>query len=466
MSSSVCQQPASPHSAPGPETAPPQRAISFPVYRRLARFARDPLTEFETIGGQANGAVVRLNLGLFRPYLVTHPDDVQHVLSDDAGRYMREGMLWKPVHRLTGNGISGDGPPWKASREVLRPVFAARHVAALTDLLATTVNEAVDGLDDHATTGKPFDVADEMTRIADLVLGRAFFGGGISAADGGRLGRAVAVAFTSLTARMLLPFAPSWMPLPGDSAFRRAVRTVDEVIDPLVTQRRHQPDAGDVVALLCQVRNEAGQPLSDRRIRDDVVAMYVAGTETTAMALTWLWVALEANPAVAAKLRAEVEQVVGDARPSAAHLPQLRYTRMVIQEVLRLYPSAWFIPRTMLGSDVVGGVRLPAGSTVMVSPYLTHRLPSVWGEDSHTFDPERFAPERAKPHRFAYLPFAGGPHQCLGSQLFMIEAQLVVAAMLSRYRPRLRDDGPVRPQLAVTLRPDRQLAMTIARENQ
>jgi cytochrome P450 len=439
-------------------------ATTIPVYRGLAGFARDPLAELETISGKADGAIVRLNLGFLRPYLVTRPDDVQHVLSGNADRYVREGMLWQPVRRLTGNGISGDGPAWKASREVLRPIFAARHVAALTELLADTVNEAVDALDEHASTGRPFDLVEAMTRVADLALGRAFFGGGISSADGDRLGRAVATAFTSLTARMLLPFAPPWAPLPGDRAFRRAVRTVDDVMYPLVAQRRLQPDADDVVALLCQVRDADGQPLDDRRIRDDVVGMYVAGTETTAVALTWLWVALDANPAVAERLRAEVEQVVGGDRPTAKHLPELRYTRMVIQEVLRLYPSGWFLPRTLRVSDVVGGVRLPAGSTVVMSPYLTHRMPSLW-ERPHVFDPERFGPERAgSRHRFAYLPFAGGPHQCLGSQLFMAEAQLVVAAMLSRYRPRLRDDGPVRPRAAVTLRPSRPIAMTLTRD--
>ncbi|WP_327000424.1 cytochrome P450 [Dactylosporangium sp. NBC_01737] len=440
-----------------------QNAASIPVYRGPARFARDPLGQLEAISARAEGAIVRLNLGFFRPFLVTRPDDVQHILSGNAGRYVREGMLWQPVRRLTGNGISGDGPQWKASREVLRPMFAARHVAALTQTLADTVNEAVDGLDEHATTGRPFDLVKAMTRVADLALGRAFFGGGIPSADGERLGQAVATAFTSLTARMLLPFAPSWAPLPGDRAFRRAVRTVDEVVYPLVAQRRLQSDGDDVVAMLCQVRDGAGQPLDDRRIRDDVVGMYVAGTETTAVALTWLWVALDADPAVAERLRAEVERVVGGERPAAKHLPELRYTRMVIQEVLRLYPSGWFLPRTVLESDVVGGVRLPAGSTVLLSPYLTHRMPSLW-ERPHVFDPERFAPERAGArHRFAYLPFAGGPHQCLGSQLFMAEAQLVVAAMLSRYRPRLRDDGPVRPRAAVTLRPSRRLAMTITR---
>jgi cytochrome P450 len=444
---------------------PSQHAATIPVYRAPARFARDPLTELEAISTRAEGAVVRLNLGFLRPYLVTRPEDVQHVLSANADRYVREGMMWQPVRRLTGNGISGDGPPWKASREVLRPMFAARHVTALTGLLADTVNEAVDALDEHATTGHPFDAAEAMTRIADLALGRAFFGGGIPAADGDRLGQAVATAFTSLTGRMLLPFAPRWTPLPGDRAFRRAVRTVDEVMYPLVAQRRRQPDADDVVALLCQARDEAGQPLDDRRIRDDVVGMYVAGTETTAMALTWLWVALDANPAVAERLRDEVERVVGGDRPGAAHLPELRYTRMVIQEVLRLYPSGWFLPRTALASDVVGGVSIPAGSTVVMSPYLTHRMPSLW-ERPEEFDPERFAPEGGgRRHRFAYLPFAGGPHQCLGSQLFTVEAQLVVAAMLSRYRPRLQPGDPVRPRAAVTLRPSRRLAMTITRRD-
>jgi cytochrome P450 len=194
--------------------------------------------------------------------------------------------------------------------------------------------------------------------------------------------------------------------------------------------------------------------------------MFVAGTETTALALTWVWLLLDAHPSVAARLRDEVEHVVGRATPGAAHLDGLGYTRMVLQETLRLYPVGWLVPRTVAEPDVIGGVPLRRGATVLVSPYLTHRLPRLWPEPS-TFDPERFATGHGvRRHRFAYYPFGGGVHQCLGSHFFMVEAQLIVASLISRYRPTLvgsplTGPGPVAARVSATLRPRRRVAMTL-----
>ncbi|HEX8627366.1 MAG TPA: cytochrome P450 [Catenuloplanes sp.] len=436
-------------------------AARVPVYRNAPRLVRDPLPVLEAIGRERAGEIVRLDLGLFRPYLITDPGHVQQVLRDRADNYVREGMLWNPVRRLIGDGISGEGPVWRRRRDILQPLFAGKHIDSLAGQLATAVAEAVDALDGPARAGRPIDVDTEMTRIVHGALIRAFFGGGISVADGDRLGAAIATAFTSLGARMVLPFVPNAVPLPGDRAFRRAVRTVDDIMVPLVRHRRTGHAADDLVGLLCRAVTDDGRPLDDREVRDDVVALFVAATETTAMALTWLWVALDGNPEVARTLRGEVDRVVGAAAPTPAHLSQLPYTRMVLRELLRLYPVAWFLPRSVRRADVIAGVRIDAGSTVVLSPYLTHRLPGVW-QDPLAFSPERFAPEQAAGrHRYAYFPFGAGPHQCLGSHLFMMEATLIVATMLSRYRPEPLAAPPVAPRAAVTLRPSRRVEMVL-----
>jgi cytochrome P450 len=385
------------------------------------------------------------------------------VLRDRATNYLREGMLWKPVRRLIGNGVSGEGPSWKPRREMMRPLFSARHVGSLVERMALAIGEAVDALDRHARTGHPIDVGVEMTRIVHRALIRAFFGGRISATDADRLGPAIATAFTSLGPRMVLPFVPQSVPLPGDRAFLRAVRMVDQVMFPLVRESRQRAalDDDDLVTLLCRARDGNGKGLDDREIRDDIVSIFVAATETTAMALTWLWVVLDTNPEVADRMRDEIDRVVGSAVPGPAHLGELRYTKTVLQELLRLYPVAWFFPRTAKDPDVIDGVRVDAGATVILSPYLTQRMEGVW-ERPLVFDPERFAPGREeRHHRFAYFPFAAGPHQCLGSHFFIVEAQLIIAAMLSRYRAGLRGRARVLGQAAVTLRPRRRVEMVL-----
>jgi cytochrome P450 len=445
----------------------PMLAELIPVHRTIPQLARDPLKGFGEIGRQADGAIVQLNLGLFRPYLITHPAHVQQVLRDRAENYRRDGMLWKPLRRLNGDGIASEGPSWEASRRLIQPLFSGKNVAALIDPMAKEIERGVDGLDGAARSGEALDVTVEMTRIVHRALVRAFFGGRISLDDADALGAAIATAFTSLGSRMLLPFVSESIPLPGDAAFARAVRTVDDVIFPLVRSGRASTADGaagsDIVSLLSAARDGDGNGLNDRQIRDDVVAMFVAGTETTALVLTWLWVLHDMHPLVAAKLHGEVTRVVGSGPPTRAHLPELRYTKMVLQEVMRLYPVGWIIPRTVRDPDVLEGVRIDGGATVFLSPYLTHRMEDFWPRPD-VFDPERFLPERSTArHRFAYFPFGGGIHQCLGSHFFTVEAQLIVASMLSRYRPMVASAAQVTPQASASLRPRGKVEMVLRR---
>jgi cytochrome P450 len=440
------------------------KALTIPAHHTLPRLARDPLGAFAEIGRRSAGAVVRLNLGLFRPYLVTDPGHVQHVLRDHSENYLREGMLWKPIRRLEGDGIGGEGPNWAVSRRLIQPMFAARAIDALIGQMAQAVTEAVDELDTRI--GQPLDVTVEMTRIVHRAVIRAFFGDRIPTVDAEAVGHAIAAAFTSLGSRMLLPFVPDSVPLPGDRTFRRAVRTVDAILVPHIRAARERDTGGsDIVSMLVRARDEDGQPFSDQRLRDDVVSMFVAGTETTALALTWVWVLLDAHPEAADAVLAEVTGAVGQGPVEPAHLSHLRFTRMVVQEALRLYPVGWITPRTARESDVLGGVRIKSGATVLLSPYLTHRVSPLW-EEPERFDPLRFDPEREREQprpRFAYFPFGGGRHQCLGSHFFMVEAQLVIAALLCRYRLRICGPTPIRPRAAAALRPSRPVEAVLER---
>src|SRR2546421_6661974 len=424
----------------------------------LVRLLHDPLRALDEIVERSGGAVVRIDLGLFRPYLVTRPEDVQRVLRDRAANYRRDGMMWRPMRRLLGQGIAGEGGTWAEHRRLVQPAFTARHVDGLVDAMAEAVNEAAVG-----ATGEPVEAYREMTRIVHRVVRRIFFADRITAGEVDRLGTATTGILAALASRMVLPFVPDWVPLPGDATFRRAARTVDKALVPQIRAARERDGAGtDLVTWLSRARDDAGVDLAEEQVRDDLVALFAAGTESTAVALTWLWVLLDRHPEVAGRLRAEVDGVVGGGPAGRVHLPGLRYTRMVLQELLRLYPPGWLIPRVAAAPDVIGGVPVRAGETVVVSPYVTQRLPQWWDRPA-VFDPERFAPERATGrHPYAYLPFGAGPHPCLGSHFFTVEAQLVVAALLSRYRPRLADAGPVTARLGASLRPRQQVRLVLA----
>jgi cytochrome P450 len=446
----------------GPAGRPVHQAdevVRIPLHRILAGIGRDPLRTVNEIGRQSGGGVVRLNLGLFHPYLVISPEHVQHVLRDNAENYPREGMMWRPMRRLLGTGIAGEGANWQRQRRLVQPMFTAKSIDALVDQMADVVALAVDDLGD---AGQSVDAFSAMTRIVYRVNRRIFFYDRISDADTTRIGVASMRFMDSLGARMLLPFVPESVPLPGDRRFRYASRTVDEVLYPFIrASRGRATGAVDIVSMLCNTRDETGAELDDQRVRDETIAIFTAGIESTSVALTWFWAVLNEYPDVARRLNHEVDSVVGSGPVGRAHLADLRYTRMVLQEALRLYPPGWIIPRTATGPDTVGGVSIEAGDTVMVSPYVTHRMPQWWPDPS-VFTPERFAPDQAQArHRFAYLPFGGGPHMCLGSHLFTVEAQLIVAAVLVHHRPLLFGPRPVTPRLGASLRPHRPVRMLL-----
>ena len=206
---------------------------------------------------------------------------------------------------------------------------------------------------------------------------------------------------------------------------------------------------------------ETGEGMNDQQLRDEVMTMLFAGHETTANALAWTWYLLSQHPDIEHRLHSELDEVLGGAIPTLEHLPKLNYTRMVIEEAIRLYPPGWAFARHTVGDDEIGGYRIPANSLIWVSPYVTQRHPDFW-ENPEKFDPERFTPERSAGRpRFAYFPFGGGPHQCIGNAFAMMEAQLLLATIAQRYHLQLVPGHPVEPKVVLTLRPRYGLSMTL-----
>ncbi|MBO3746775.1 cytochrome P450 [Streptosporangiaceae bacterium NEAU-GS5] len=434
----------------------------------MPAFARDPVNALADFATRADGRLVRLHLGPFRPYLVAHPDHVAQVLHTDWEAYQREGMFWRPLRRLLGASILGEGEPWRSSRDVLQPLFTSRYVRGLTEQMAVTIGERMDELQGYADRGEQVDAARQMAGIINQAVIRALFGGRISRADGERLAPAYDAAATSIGFRLLMPFLPYSLRVPGDRRFRKAVATIDALVMPVIAAAREETRSGragggDVITALCEARAGEG-PGADRQIRDDLVSVYGAASESTAMTLTWLWPLLDAHPQVAAELYAEIDRVVGGGPVTPDHVPRLVYTRMVLQELLRLYPAGWIFPRMTVREVTLGGVPVKAGSQVLISPYATHRLPALW-PDPDRFDPRRFAEEgghrATRRAKYAYFPFGGGPHQCLGQHLFFVEAPLLVAAILSRFRFVIRSPGPFTASPAASLRPKQTIMLEL-----
>ncbi|MEU8263057.1 cytochrome P450 [Micromonospora sp. NPDC048999] len=443
------------------------RAGSVSLRRALPRLVRDPLGALVHFGNQSGGGIVRLNLGTFRPYLVTHPEHLQQILRDRTN-FIRDGesMLWRSVRRAVGDAILvTEGELWESSRDTLQPLFTAKRAELLVDRMAVAIAEAVEALDEPARTGQAVDAVTLMSQIVCRATTRVLFGKKIPVPDALQIFAHLGTITRTMVSRLLAPGVPYWIPLPGDRAFRKAVEGIDALVLPIIRKERANPgDGDDIIATLCRPRADGSQA-SEEQIRSDVVAMFSTANETTIGVLSWLWPVLEAHPEVADRLYAEIDEVVGRGPVQRAHIAEMRYSRMVLDEMLRLWPAGWTIPRTAVGEQVLGGVRIEAGATILVSPYATQRMEAFWDRPG-VFDPERFSPDRPKrQYRYSYFPFGGGPHQCIGQHLFLLEAPIIVATLLSRYRFRLGQPADLTPRLGASLRPRPNTLTLLPRES-
>ena len=348
-----------------------------------------------------------------------------------------------------------------------------QYVGAITGATQALLDRWDHGERHKAWRARDIDVNAAMLTLALDVIGRTMFSQALEH-QSQELVAAFAQAVTSVGDRITAAFdLPLAIPTPANRRLRRALRLPDRRLYALIAARRQQRVSGghsevedrpDLLARLLDARDpESGAAMSLRQVRDEVVTIFFAGHETIAQTLTWAWYLLGQHPTVEEQLHAELDAVLCGRAPTAADLPRLRYTRMVLDETLRLYPAVWAIPRGAVADDVIGGYAIPAGSMVFPFTYAAHRHPQVWPEPER-FDPGRFAPEvtAARP-ACSYLPFGAGPRACIGQTFALQEALIVLALVAQRYRLRLAPGQLVVPHSAITLGPQGGLHMTVQR---
>jgi cytochrome P450 len=308
----------------------------------------------------------------------------------------------------------------------------------------------------------PFDVAAEMMALTLDIVARTMFSAEV--ADEVAAIRRLTDVVVNLRPSLLDLFGfPQWIPRRRPRSYRAAIAAFDALVHRLLAERRRQAIArGDLLSMLLAARDpETGEGMSDRQLRDEILTIFLAGHETTANALAWTWYLIARHPQVEVRLHDELDAVLGGRMPGFADLAELKWTRMVIEEAMRLYPPAHTIARKALGEDRIGGVRVPAGASITISIHALHRNPNLWREPER-FNPERFAPAAvAIRHRFAYLPFGGGPRICIGNGFAMAEAMVILATVAQRYRLRLAGGHLVEPIGLITLRPKHGVWVTL-----
>jgi cytochrome P450 len=430
------------------------------------RFLRHAL-DFSQEMRDRYGDVVSVPTLMGRLTLVFHPDGVRRVLQENHLNYNKDIPDYRILSLVLGKGLlTNDGESWLQQRRLMQPAFHRDRIAAFGTLITEATATWLDQLEAAQAigNGRPLDIPQEMSRLTLSIVCKALFGADLPAEAMERVSRALATANLLLAEAFYLPGILS-LPTPQRHRLREARRELHAVVDAIIQQRRAVSEQrGDLLAMLLDARDaETGLCMSDQQLRDEVLTLLLAGYETTANTLSWTLYLLAQHPDIMANLQSEYGHVLQGRTPRMDDLPQLSLTRMVIEESMRIYPPAWAVGRHALQADDIGGHTIPKGAYVLVFQYVTHRHPDFW-ERPDAFDPGRFAAENATGrHRFAYFPFGGGPRLCIGNQFALIEAQLILATLLSRYQLRLTPTAQVVPEPLVTLRPRGSLLMTAHR---
>jgi cytochrome P450 len=244
------------------------------------------------------------------------------------------------------------------------------------------------------------------------------------------------------------------LPTPAHLRFHGLARKIDNVVYRIISERRGSgEDKGDLLSMLLAARDEDGSQMNDRQLRDEVMTLFLAGHETTALTMAWTWYLLGTHPEVEKKFHAELDEVLGARSPTAADLPRLKFTEQIAKECMRLYPPAYGLGREAINDCKIGGYRVPAGTQVFMFQWATQRDPRFY-EEPDAFRPERWTEDFIERlPKYAYFPFGGGPRVCIGASFAMMEIILCLAAIGQRFRLEIDREHPVSIFPAMSLRP-------------
>jgi cytochrome P450 len=407
------------------------------------------------------GDAVYLRLGPYRDYVFFHPDAVREVLVAKAKQFRRFSRPMRVLSQWNGNSVLiSEGDEWLRQRRMVQPAFHPRRFERYASCMVARTRDRLDRwlkTMDRAG-GIETEIGKEMTDLTLEIIGKTMFDTEITA-EATDLGRAVAILSEIAVAEMGSPWTlPDWLPLLSKRRKRWAMQRLDETVRRFIRERRASGvDKGDLLSMLLLAVDEEGDGgrLTDEQARDQCMTLLIAGHDTTAAGLIWLFYCLARQPQIAARVHQELDAVLGGREPTANDLPALTYTERVIKETLRLYPPAIGVFMRQAVADVeIAGYTLPQGSLVQLFSYVCQRDPR-WFPEPERFDPDRFLPERQRTvPPFAYFPFGGGPRVCIGNTFAMMEMTLVAATFLQQLQVELATgQGEATPVALMSLRP-------------
>jgi cytochrome P450 len=438
------------------EVRPPGPDLN--AFAALRAFRRDPLSLLERLA--SFGDVVRIRVPRSDAYLLNHPDLVQGALVSDH-RAFHKGPTIQAAKMLLGSSLlTSEEEVHHRQRRLIQPMFHHERIASYGDAIVRQADRA----ETRWADGAKVDIQAEMSALTLSVVGETLFGTDVDEARSATVRRAMTDTL-GMFDRVYSPLFRLLVRLPSPTMrrYHRLEADLNRVIAEMIAERRATRVAGnDLLSLLLRAR-EDGSEMEDEQVRDEALTLFLAGHETTAIALTWSWWLLARNPEAGERLHAELDEVLGDRVPTVEVVPNLPFTRAVVSESLRLRPPVWGIGRTAVAEHRADGHTISKGSIVVIAPWLLHHDERWWPEPL-TFRPERWlGDEQERRPRYAFLPFGGGPRVCIGEPFARLEAAVILATVGRRWRFEAASEREPELQAVITLRPRGGLPMVARR---
>lgn len=422
----------------------PKRPL-IPIFTDLLEYseAANHTIEYAAKMRSKYGDVCEVSFTGLKNYFIHDPEIIKEILTTQ-GPKMKRTYFFRAFSKFLGQGLfTSDGEHHKQQRKLLKPAFYPQRVESYADIMVSCAEEEIRNWKE----GEVINVNQAMTRITLKVITKTMFSSGIDDKEIENVGKNLQSAFYSMNQILANPFYTicliNEIKIPIVKNFFKIKAQLDKTINEIISSYRREESGNkmDLLSMLLEARDEDnGSQMSDEQIRDEVMTFFLAGHETTKLALTWTFYLLGKNPEVANKIYDEVRSVIHDRRPQAPDYQLLNYTRNIFKESLRLYPPAWTFARAPREDITIGGYDFPKGCTLWTIIYLMHHDEKYF-KDAENFIPERWSEEKIKDlPKYAYFPFGGGNRMCIGEGFAWMEGILVLATIASKFRLKLQDN--------------------------
>ena len=431
-----------------------------PIMGVMQEFNRDSLAFIER-AQREYGDVVWMRFLYVPALFLYHPDDIEYVLSTNAKNFIKSMSLRSNFfQRLVGNGLlTSQGEVWKRQRRLSQPAFHRERIATYANVMV----DYAKGLISNWQTDEVRDIHRDMMRLTLEIVVRCLFSAEVSN-DVDHVGETLKELVKPFAAQATLKWIlNNRLPTPYHFRFHALAKKIDHVVYRIIAERRASgKDEGDLLSMLLAAHDEDGSRMTDRQLRDEVMTLFLAGHETTALTLAWSWYLLGTHPEAAEKFYAEIDEILDGREPTMADLPRLKFTEQIARESMRLYPPAYGLGREAIDDCVIGGYRVRAGTQVFMFQWATQRDSRFYHEPL-AFKPERWTEEFVERlPKYAYFPFGGGPRACIGAGFAMMEIILVLATIGQRFRLDLVPDHPATIYPSMSLRPKEGVSVIVA----